>query len=456
MDTDSDGFVSPENSVATAYSVASLLRSLNTRLAETYGAVHVLGEIQTIKRAASGHCYIELKDEHEDAVLQTCFFRAAQRGLAFVPKVGDCVEVVGRLNVYAARGQLSFVIEAMKPAGEGALYAKFVALKNKLLAEGLFDESRKKPLPLYPRRVGIVTSEHGAALQDVLRTIALHAPQIELVLYPASVQGAEAEAELIAALRTADARREVDCLLLVRGGGSLTDLWTFNSEPLARQIAQMGLPVLSGIGHETDTTIADFAADWRGATPTAAAMRVCESWQKVAQRLQSFHTRLFALANAKLREAQAALRGCADPARVLRDRLEREMRRLDETEMRLIRCPERLLASKESSLTALWERYRRAWPRLEEQRAYCEALQKRLALASAHRFQSQCERLRSVVARLEALELGRILARGFCVARDETGAVCSGVGALKVGDRLDFVFADGSVASRIEQIRHKN
>lgn len=244
-----------------AEGVAQLLRRITSALAAGFSSVKVTGEIHSISRAPSGHIYFDLKDAREDAHISCALFRGAASRLDFVPARGDSVVAEGEINIYAPRGQMNLVVKSLKRAGEGDLYARFLVLKEKLLAEGLFDVSRKKALPLYPRRIGIVTSPEAAALRDAVRTILLAGAAVDIILYPARVQGEGALAELCAALRDADFRAECDVILLVRGGGALADLWTYNEETLARVIAELHTPVISGVGHETDTTIADLVAD---------------------------------------------------------------------------------------------------------------------------------------------------------------------------------------------------
>ena len=443
-DDDLFNFESERQKEPPLLSVSALLLHLREAIDANFSLVRVIGEVHSFKPAPSGHWYIDLKDERKEALLQLCFFRNARRSNAFVPKPGDLVEVRGYLNIYEPRGQLSLRVTSLEPAGEGALYARFMALKARLEADGLFDPSRKKPIPPYPKRVGIVTSSQGAALRDVVKTIALRAPNIALTLYPTSVQGAEAEAEVIRALKEADKRAEVDCLLLVRGGGSLADLWTFNGEELARTIAQMRLPIISGIGHETDTTIADFVADCRAATPTAAAMVVSEGWQKGGEFYRSLVRRLAAAKDAKLREARANLRALADPRRAMRrilddlaqrqddavaglhtaakhiyekkktafsllelrlTRVKPEMaekkQRVAELRLRLNRAQQRFLEQKEQELSSLFVRLIQARPRLEEKKRRVSELARRLKVAPLKWLEQKSLRAQNLCVRLE-------------------------------------------------------
>jgi exodeoxyribonuclease VII large subunit len=268
----------------TLWQVGALCRAIAEALDARFNPVSVGGEISGFTRAASGHCYFSLKDDVGQ--LRCAMFRRAAGLLDFMPRDGDRVEVRGRVGVYEPRGELQLVVESMRPAGQGTLFEQFLKLKAKLEQEGLFDSARKKPLPAWPRGIGIVTSLGAAALHDVVTALQRRVPHIAVTLAPASVQGEGAPRELCQALddlyalaRAPDGTDAVplDVILLVRGGGSMEDLWAFNDEQLVRTIARTPVPVICGVGHETDFTLADFVADLRAPTPTAAAELVSES-----------------------------------------------------------------------------------------------------------------------------------------------------------------------------------
>ncbi len=262
--------------------VGSLLKAIADSLEGRFNPVAVQGEISGYSRATSGHSYFSLKDN--DGQIRCAMFRRAASLLDFTPRDGQRVELRGRLGVYESRGELQLVVESMRQAGQGTLFEEFLKLKAKLEAQGLFDSSRKRSVPLMPKAIGIVTSLGAAALHDVVTALQRRVPHISVVIYPASVQGAQAAGELRDALLKAIERSEVDVLLLVRGGGAMEDLWAFNNESLARAVVASPIPVISGIGHETDFTIADFCADVRAPTPTAAA-ELCAQPQVVLQNL---------------------------------------------------------------------------------------------------------------------------------------------------------------------------
>jgi len=271
---------SMENSgQATALSVSQLNRQVKTLLESGLTRLWVQGEISNLVRPASGHLYFRLKDE--SAQIAAAFFRNRQRGPTISFKNGDHVLAFGQVSLYEARGDYQLIIEQIEPAGEGVLQRRYEALKKKLAGEGLFDEDRKRAIPELPRRIGVITSSSGAAIRDILTILRRRFPAVPVVIYPSAVQGDAAAPELLAALQTAERRDECDVIILARGGGSLEDLWAFNDEQLARAIAESPIPVVSAVGHEIDFTIADFVADVRAPTPSAAAEMVVpdrEEW----------------------------------------------------------------------------------------------------------------------------------------------------------------------------------
>ncbi len=267
MDTTQLQFnLQPERRV---YSVSDLTARIRELLAKNFTDTTVQGEISNCRPAASGHIYFTLKDER--AQIRCVFFKNQQRGMKFRPEDGLKVTVRGSISVYEARGEYQIYVESMEPLGRGALQLAFEQLKKRLEDEGLFDPSRKKPLPMLPSRVGLITSPTGAAVRDVVRILTRRFPNVHLTLYPVRVQGEGSAAEIVEALRYFHKNHAADVVLLVRGGGSMEDLWSFNEEIVARAIAACEIPVISGVGHETDFTIADFVADVRASTPSAAA-----------------------------------------------------------------------------------------------------------------------------------------------------------------------------------------
>ncbi|MEO3691449.1 exodeoxyribonuclease VII large subunit [Roseateles paludis] len=415
------------------WGVAGLLAALTESLSARFGAVTVSGELSGFTRAASGHCYFSLKDaDGLAASLRGAMFRRAAGLLDFEPGDGMRVEMRGRLAVYEPRGELQFVAEAMRLAGAGSLYEQFLRLRERLEAAGLFARERKRPLPSFPTRIGIVTSLGAAALHDVLTALARRAPQVAVVVYPSLVQGSEAPRALVAALEQANARQEVDLLLLVRGGGSLEDLWAFNDERVVRAVAGSALPIVCGVGHETDITLADLAADLRAPTPTAAAELAAPAR---ADCLDCLHTlgRLLQLRSAA--------------------RLDGHAQRLDRLALKLARPSE--LVSRQGRLLALLAQRTRAAParRLELETQKLTRLAERREQALARWLQRQQARLDTVAARLGALDPQHVLARGYAWLQDEGGQPITSVARLRIGQAVEARLADGAAELEVRKTR---
>ncbi len=405
------------------FGVAALVHAVGDAVASRFGACTVQGEVSGWSRAASGHCYFSLKDaDGADALLRSAMFRRAAALLDFAPRDGQLVTVRGRLAVYEPRGELQLVVEAMRPAGAGALYEQFLRLKARLEAEGLFDAARKRDLPPYPRRIGVVTSLGGAALHDVLTCLARRAPQVEVVVYPSAVQGPEAPDALVRAIDLAARRAEVDLLLLCRGGGSLEDLWSFNDERVVRAVAACPLPLVCGVGHETDVTLCDFAADLRAATPTAAAELAAPSRDDALRGL-----------------GQLANRLVSATARSLDTRAER----LDRLALRLAR-PAELLQREQRRLDRAADRLGTALRRLAERRGLQLSAQgERLVRAVEAELQRRHRRLAPLAARLQSLDPSQVLQRGYAWLARPDGAAVTSAAALVVGETLQAVLGDG-------------
>jgi exodeoxyribonuclease VII large subunit len=436
---------------ASPWSVGALVRALADTLAARYGAVRVEGEISGFTRAASGHCYFALRDD--TAQLRCVMFRQRAALVDFDLRDGLRVELRAALGVYEPRGDLQLNVESVRRAGQGALLEQFLRLKAKLRAEGLFETARKRALPEHPRAVGIVTSPQAAALHDVLATLARRSPQLRVIVYPASVQGAAAPAELLRALRQADARAEVDLLLLVRGGGALEDLWAFNDEALARCIAALRLPVISGVGHETDFTIADFVADLRAATPTAAAELCAPAWADLLQALDARQLRLrHAVQRLGAREQQRLdrlqlrlptptrlLGACALRLRELQARLQRRL------QGELARQGQ-ALAQRQSRLAAL------PVQDLARRRARLDETARRLRQALAQERRREHGRLEALARRLALLNPAATLERGYCLAWRADGSLLQEAAQLRAGDAVVLASARSAAALQLQGV----
>ncbi|WP_298012172.1 exodeoxyribonuclease VII large subunit [uncultured Aquabacterium sp.] len=408
------------------WGVGALVQAIGDALAARFSPCVVRGEISGFTRAASGHGYFTLKDEHGGASLRCAMFRRALSQVEFGPGEGMLVEARGTLAVYEARGELQLIVEALRPAGEGALYEQFLRLKARLEAEGLFEPTRKRPLPAFPARIGVVTSLAAAALQDVLTALQRRAPHVEVVLAPASVQGPEAPPQLVDALASLMALHrkgtQLDAVVLCRGGGSLEDLWAFNDERVVRAVAACPVPVVCGVGHETDVTLCDFAADLRAPTPTAAAELVA-------------------------RDRAAALAALDGLAALLhhrvRRRLDGQAQRLDRAAARLARPgvtlheAHRRLALLSHRLGAVGER------RTQQARQTLPVLAHRLARAMARGTERAEHTLSAAEGRLEALNPRRVLERGFAWLSDDAGHPLASVAEVAVGAEVRGVLADG-------------
>lgn len=422
-------------------SVAQLNQAVGQLLECNIPLLWVRGEVSNFTQAASGHWYFTLKDDR--AAVRAVMFRGRAYAVGFVPRAGDRVEVRARVSLYEPRGDYQLQVEAMRRAGLGDLYEAFLRLKEKLAAEGLFDPARKRaPSPL-PRRVGVVTSLQAAALRDVLSALVRRAPHVDVIIYPAPVQGADAAARLAAMIETANRRREVDTLLLVRGGGSIEDLWSFNDEGLARAVAASDIPVISGVGHETDFTIADFVADLRAPTPTAAAELACAPRADWVARVQAACT---ALARAQQRRIER----CAQHVDRLGARLVSPAQRLAHRRERVLALARRLASASAMPLQRRRARLDLLRARLEHRtpdvagaadalarqaRALATAMQRAIAASQA--------RLQAAQARLRALDPGLTLARGYAIVRDEAGAIVREADALAPGQPLSLQLARG-------------
>lgn len=327
-------------------SVGDLNRAIAASLEDRFEAVWVSGEISNFKAYDSGHWYFSLKDE--EGQIRCVMFRGRNVQVGFMPQSGDLVEVSASLGMYVPRGDIQLSIQTLRRAGMGGLYEAFLKLKAKLAKEGLFDEERKREIPTHPRAIGIVTSPQAAALKDVLSTLARRAPHIPIVIYPALVQGPDAPAGIISALQVAEKENAVDVILLVRGGGSIEDLWAFNDEQLAHAVANSSIPIVSGVGHETDFTIVDFVADLRAPTPTGAA-------ELAAPRRDQMLQELDAIMQALLQRIQ--------------QRIEREAQTLDQLALRLSHSlpnPDRMreqIASWQQRLNQSWSVRMENWKR---------------------------------------------------------------------------------------------
>ena len=415
------------------WGVSALLLAVSDALTARFGASAVRGELSGFSRASSGHCYFNLKDaDRGEGALRCAMFRRAATLLDFEPADGQRVDVRGRLGIYGPRGELQLVVESMQRTGAGALYEQFVRLRAALEREGLFKPDRKRPLPAFPRRIGIVTSRGAAALHDVTTALARRAPQVEVVLYPSAVQGAEAPAALCAAIALASARREVDVLIVCRGGGALEDLWAFNDERVVRALVGATMPVVCGVGHETDVTLADLAADLRAPTPTAAAELAAPSQRSCLDLLTGLDQR-------RRRAAQALI--------------DLQGQRLDRTTARFAR-PTDALRRQGQRIDTLGQRLAASTRRGMDMRcAVFGQAEGRLRRSVGALLSSQATHLRTARERLDGLDPRRVLARGYALLMDPVGHALVSIAEVVAGASVQAHLADGRLDLDVTAVR---
>lgn len=436
----------PESAVLT---VSALNRSVRDLLERRFPLAWVAGEISNLTLARSGHLYFSLKDDQ--AQVRCVMFRSRSAYLDWQPRDGVQVEVRALVTLYEPRGDFQLNVDFMRRAGLGALFEAFLRLRERLEREGLFDPAVKRPLPPFPRAIGVVTSPAAAALRDVLTTLERRNRSIPVVVYPTAVQGEEAPRQIVAALGAAARRREVDVLILCRGGGSIEDLWAFNDERVARAIRACPIPVAVGVGHETDFTIADFAADLRAPTPTAAAALACPSREDLLARIATLARQL---ARRVARDLDTRMQLLDHVAR----RLVHPGRRLDDQAARVAALRARLSHAAVRAVEREGWRVRDLAGRMRSHPPPVETLELRLAQLG--------HRLRAAAARDLAARLGRVdalaqslvhlgpravLERGYSIATDARGAVVRDATVLRPGELLRLAFARGTATSRVEQ-----
>ena len=440
------------------YTVSELTASIKTTLEEGFPMMWVEGEISNLRTPGSGHAYFTLKDE--GAQISAVLFRGRGRRLRFELEDGMQVLAFGGLDVYAARGQYQLVVEMMEPKGLGALQLAFEQLKRKLEAEGLFDEARKRPLPAFPRVIGIVTSPTGAAIRDMLNIIGRRFADLHILITPVRVQGDEAPGEIVQALLRLQEIANLDVIVVGRGGGSIEDLWAFNDERVARALAACRVPVISAVGHETDFTIADFVADLRAPTPSGAAELVVREKLAVMERLADLYARLKQAMTAEVgarRERVDFLirrRVLTDPARTIRDLY----RRLDDLQGRLrlgLRASQRHISHRVALATGAL-RSRSPLGRIAGASALLSQLRVRLTSSAANNIKTSRARFAEAVGRLESLSPLGVLARGYSVTRLPSGEVVRSATQVGAGDALEILLHQGALGAHVTEVRERD
>lgn len=431
--------------LAPVITVSELNRAARNLLEKSFPPIWVAGEISNLTIAASGHAYFSLKDRY--AQIRAVMFRARVAQIGFPLREGMQIEAHGTLSLYEARGDYQIQLDGLREAGLGRLFEAFSRLKRHLEQEGLFASQHKRALPTWPKAIGILTSPQAAALQDVITTLQRRMPSIPVILYPSQVQGEAAPAQIVAALQKIYQRQEVEVLLVCRGGGSIEDLWAFNDERVARMLAQRNLPIVTGIGHETDFTIADFVADVRAPTPTAAAELVSPDRQAMSQRLQHTQQRLLRAQRHALNETTQRLDWLSARLISPSERLQRRHDQLQNLTNRLNRALQSTLQRARLQAQHYEHALHRAAPSCAKPSAQLEALRQR----QHHAFQRQLTRAQHqfthASSRLMALNPHAVLARGYAIVRNTQGDVLKDPHAAPHGSRLHIQLAEGEFAA---------
>jgi exodeoxyribonuclease VII large subunit len=440
----------PTRQILTVSELTARIRDLLTK---NFTDILVQGEISNCREAQSGHIYFTLKDDR--AQVRCVFFKQQRRGIKFRPEDGLQVTVRGSISVYEQRGEYQIYVEALDPIGLGALQLAFEQLKKRLEAEGLFDPARKKSLPILPSRIGLITSPRGAAVRDVVRILTRRFPNVHLTVFPVRVQGEGAAEEIVKALKFFNAKKMADVLILARGGGSMEDLWAFNEEPVARAIAASEIPVISGVGHETDFTIADFVADVRASTPSAAAELVVETRREFDKRIADLRDTISGLIRYRLLELSrrvhelSARRGFRRPLDLLRQ----QRQRADEMTSRLAAGLRARLEQSRKRFTAAHLRFASFDFRVKIA-AFRLRLEKRsaeLGLRIERLVRAKRERLARLALQLEERSPLRVLERGYAIATDASGNVLRSADQVQLGDSVAIQLHRGRLTTEVRK-----
>jgi exodeoxyribonuclease VII large subunit len=435
------------------YTVSRLVRETRSVLEGSFPLIWISGEISNLAQPASGHIYFSLKDEI--AQVRCAMFRMKRQRLRFQPQNGQQVMLRARVSLYEARGEFQLIAEHMEPAGEGALRLAFEQLKQKLAAEGLFDSAHKQAIPAMPKQIGIITSPSGAAIRDLLTVLKRRFPALPVVVYPVQVQGEGAAEQMVHMLQLANRRNECDVLILSRGGGSLEDMQAFNDEGLARAIHASDIPLVSGIGHEVDFTIADFVADQRAPTPSAAAELVSPDQGEWLKQLRQFGQRLGLIQTRRLHYHQEQLTSFRN--RLLRQhpsqRLQQRAQRLDELNQRLRQAQQRHHITLQHRLERLWSHLTRLSPqqRIENRRHRYQGYAERLQRAMERRLADSRTKWGQLARDLHTLSPLNTLSRGYAIVSHEAdGHIIHASSEVEPGDRVSARLSQGRLVCRVE------
>lgn len=432
--------------------VTQLNRQVKQLLETQYPAVPVKGEISTLSRPASGHIYFTLKDKN--AQIRCAMFKGSLVRNRYIPKQGDEVIAFGRLSLYEGRGDYQLIVNTMQPVGEGALQAAFFQMKERLAAEGLFNEAHKQPLPEHIGTIGLVTSGTGAALHDILTVLKRRFPAMKVVLYPSQVQGNEATATIVQAIETANRRHEVDALIVGRGGGSLEDLWCFNTEPVARAIFNSKLPIISAVGHEVDVSIADFVADQRAATPSQAAEMISPDQFELSQFIDQLEMRLQRSIENKLAILAHRQQGLSQRIKSPRDMVAQWRKTLETLKSRLSVAVQLPVQRSRNRLSEYTSRLNAVGPAQQviDYKRDVETLNLRLSSAINNVTEPKRHSLQQLVSSLNLLSPLSTLDRGYSITRDAKHRVIHETAKLRVGDSIETLLSEGRIISVVAEL----
>ena len=435
-----------------ALTVSELNHQARHLLESSFMQVWVEGELSGFSRPSSGHWYFSLKDQK--CQIRCAMFRGANQRIRTLPREGDQIRIRGKVTLYENRGDFQIIVEHLEPAGLGALQQAFEALKARLQSEGLFDPARKKPIPATPRHIGVITSPTGAAIHDILTVLKRRCPAIPITLYPTAVQGQAATADIVQAIDRAQRHGLADVLIIGRGGGSLEDLWCFNEEAVARAIAACPIPTVSAVGHEVDVTIADFVADLRAPTPSAAAEKISPDQQDWLRRLAEQQGRLGQSARRLLQRLHNQLGHLSARLRDPRRELLEKAQRMDELELRLNKAIRDRLDQQKQKTDYLLQRMSAQSPRrtLKTVREQTQRLEERLTLATRHQLRQKDERLQHIAQTLHVVSPLATLGRGYAIVKDDNDRIVRKAGDLETGSQITARLGHGSVSARVTEI----
>ena len=434
------------------FSVSQLNRRARQLLETHLSLLWVDGEVSNLSRPASGHWYFTLKDDK--AQIRCAMFRNRNRGVKFKLENGQQILIRGRVGLYENRGDYQLIAEHIEPAGLGELQRRFELLKDKLSEQGLFDAARKKELPAFPKHLGIITSPTGAALRDILHVLKRRFPLLPVTIYPCAVQGNASVGEIVGAVQKANQHGECDLLIVSRGGGSIEDLWSFNEEAVALAIAASKIPIICGVGHETDTTIADFVADARAPTPSAAAEMASPDGDELQQNLQAYDNWFHQQAKLTLFNAAQQLNALRKRLRHPSDIINTHSQHLDHLEIRLHKAIERCLHNLQARFQQAQTRHQAQTPQLQLSKLTLQVdyLEERLSAAMGKILAERRQSMSSAIALLQAVSPLNTLERGYAIVQNKRGQVISHIAKAHENDKVAVTLSDGVLHCLIEEV----